>query len=242
VTPPATLAPWTFDQALDMTWRVVTGNFAAFFIAGLALNAPQLAIALADGDDRLATMVAFVFSLVVAVAITVGTLQALAGKRRPDAMSLLGWLVQPLAGRAVLLGILQWLAIPFGLLLVVPGLWVLALWMVALPALVVERCGIGQALNRSTELTRGRRWRVLAVFGVTALLMATVMSTINFGIGALVGPVAGLPDNAAGDLVLFWLTGTVVDIVLASVAAVLYVLLRAEKEGVSLEAIATALE
>jgi len=43
------------------------------------------------------------------------------------------------------------------------ALWLLARWAVALPVAVVEELGVGNAFRRSTQLTKGRRFRALAV-------------------------------------------------------------------------------
>ena len=54
------------------------------------------------------------------------------------------------------------------LLLVVPGLILLARWSVALPALMIERTGVMESLARSRDLTRGRRWTVLGFLVLVA--------------------------------------------------------------------------
>jgi hypothetical protein len=229
---------WTFYDVVSTTWRVATNNLAAFLTVALVTSLPQLAVELADGGAWLDLVVTFVSSVVSSVALTTGALQALAGKRRPDVPGLLLWIVQPRAGAAIVLGIVQWLVIGLGFLLLVPGLWVLALWMVAMPALVAERSGIGDALNRSSELTHGRRWRVLGTFLATAIIVATVLATLTYGIGAI----TDLREDSTGDIILTWLAGAVMDIALAVVAAVLYVALRAEKEGGSVEQIAATFD
>src|SRR5262249_32668675 len=58
-------------------------------------------------------------------------------------------------------GILAYLGILAGsVLLLVPGLILITMWSVALPATTVERTGVIASLSRSSALTRGRRWRV----------------------------------------------------------------------------------
>src|SRR5207302_7500833 len=46
------------------------------------------------------------------------------------------------------------------LLLIVPGLILLTMWYVAIPACVVEELGPARSLGRSSELTRGNRWKI----------------------------------------------------------------------------------
>src|ERR1700677_2453664 len=54
------------------------------------------------------------------------------------------------------------------IVLLVPGTYLLTVWSVALPVVVLERPGGLRALRRSRELVRGNRWRVLGL----ALLFA----------------------------------------------------------------------
>jgi len=43
------------------------------------------------------------------------------------------------------------------------ALWLLSLWAVSMPAAVIEDLGVRAAFERSAQLTKGRRWRSLAV-------------------------------------------------------------------------------
>jgi hypothetical protein len=64
------------------------------------------------------------------------------------------------------------------IVLLVPGTYLLTVWSVALPVVVLERPGGLRALRRSRELVRGNRWRVLGL----ALLFAV---TVGVGIRVL---------------------------------------------------------
>jgi hypothetical protein len=57
--------------------------------------------------------------------------------------------------------------------LVVPGLFLLTIWAVAAPAMVVERLDIGQSLSRSSSLTEGYRWYVFAI-GVIFVVASSI--------------------------------------------------------------------
>lgn len=52
-------------------------------------------------------------------------------------------------------------------LFIVPGLMLMTMWWVAVPAAVIERTGVLGGLRRSAELTRGYRWRV---FGIVVII------------------------------------------------------------------------
>jgi hypothetical protein len=69
---------------------------------------------------------------------------------------------------------------------VLPGIWLAVVFGLAAPALVFERCGVGQAFTRSRALVKGSWWRV---FGI--LLLSTA---ITF----LIGLILGLPFGFAG--------------------------------------------
>ena len=119
-------------------------------------------------------------------------------------------------------------------LLILPGIWVLAVFSVAIPAAVIEGRGF-DALARSAELTKGYRWPIVG-FGLVFLLIVVLLSLL---VGAILVPVTGLA--AAGGEVSV-LGGLVVAIVTAAVSAayaglgaipapVLYLRLRALKGG-----------
>ncbi len=55
------------------------------------------------------------------------------------------------------------------MVLVIPGLFLLTIWSVAAPVVVLERPRRLHALGRSRELVRGNGWRVFAVLAVVAV-------------------------------------------------------------------------
>lgn len=66
------------------------------------------------------------------------------------------------------LGILSGLAVMVGFVLViVPGVILLVMWAVAVPACVVEGLGPIESMSRSSALTKGHRWKV---FGLLLVL------------------------------------------------------------------------
>ncbi|MBL4557927.1 MAG: hypothetical protein JKP98_15080 [Rhodobacteraceae bacterium] len=89
-----------------------------------------------------------------------------------------------------LVSLLVQILIGLGILaLVVPGLWLIAVFSVVVPAVVIERAGSG-ALARSAELTRGYRWPILGLF--------LIMWLIALGLAAALGAIvlgARLPSS-----------------------------------------------
>jgi len=83
-------------------------------------------------------------------------------------------------------GLLASIAIGVGLvLLIVPGLFLLTIWLLIVPAIVLEGRGLGASFSRSQELVRGYGWSVFGVIVLTVLII--IGANIVFGIlGAVV--------------------------------------------------------
>ena len=63
------------------------------------------------------------------------------------------------------------------MLLIVPGLFLLTIWSVVAPVVVIERPGVFAAFGRSRELVRGYGWQVFGVI-VVVILIAIVVAII----------------------------------------------------------------
>jgi hypothetical protein len=125
--------------------------------------------------------------------------------------------IGPLFGAGVLAGI----AIAIGLvLLIVPGLFLLTIWAVIVPAIVIDRTGIFGAFGRSRELVRGSGWQVFGVIVVLFLLQLVVGGILN-AIGSSVS------DDSFAGYAIADLIGRVFIVPLSAIAAtVMYVELR----------------
>jgi Membrane domain of glycerophosphoryl diester phosphodiesterase len=214
---------WNLDSALVTTFTLVRDNFAAFFAVALLFNAPSLVVGFIDGGLVLTLVVGIVTHVLLTVCLTIGAIQAMAGAR-PGFTVLVQQINRPDLGKLLALGIVQNVVIMVGLMaLIAPGLYVLSLWMVAMPAIIVERSTVGGALDRSAALTRDRRWLVLGIFVLVAIPAILVVEIL----GAL-----------TGIFIVTWLLEAALSTVLVSLTAVLYALLRGEKEGVTPQQIA----
>lgn len=114
------------------------------------------------------------------------------------------------------------------ILLFIPGLMLMTMWWVAVPAAVVERTGIIESLRRSVELTRGYRWKV---FGVIIFIYIG-----QFALDRLTNVV--LSAAPIFSLVVNFLIMAAITAYFAVVTAVCYHDLRVLKDGIGIHDIA----
>ena len=114
------------------------------------------------------------------------------------------------------------------ILLFIPGLMLMTMWWVAVPAAVVERTGIIESLRRSVELTRGYRWKV---FGVIIFIYIG-----QFALDRLTNVV--LSAAPIFNLVVNFLIMAAITAYFAVVTAVCYHDLRVLKDGIGIHDIA----
>lgn len=130
----------------------------------------------------------------------------------------------PLIGPLLLAGILAGIGIAIGLiLLIAPGLFLLTIWAVIVPAIVIERVGVLDSFGRSRELVRGSGWQVFGVIVVLFLLQLVLTGVVN----AIVG---GASDESFAGYAIAELIVRVVVVPLSAIAAtVMYLELRRVK-------------
>jgi hypothetical protein len=117
----------------------------------------------------------------------------------------------PVFGASILAGI----AITIGLVLViVPGLFLITIWAVIVPVIVIERSGALASFGRSRELVRGHGWHV---FG-TLVLVYIIMLVANIVLGLIF---TALP-HVLGDGLSSVISGTLISPFLAVVVTLVY--------------------
>jgi hypothetical protein len=123
------------------------------------------------------------------------------------------------AGASILAGI----AIAIGLiLLIVPGLYLITIWAVIVPVIVLEQSGVIASFGRSHQLVRGRGWHV---FG-TLVLAWLILLAVNLVLGLIF---AALPD-ALGRGLSSVISGTIVAPFIALVVTLVYYRLSADSQ------------
>jgi hypothetical protein len=117
----------------------------------------------------------------------------------------------PVAGASILAGI----AITIGLILfIVPGLFLITIWAVIVPVIVIERAGVFRSFGRSQELVRGRGWHVF----FTLVLVFLIMIVVDIVLGLVF---AFLPHFLRGGLSSI-ISGTLISPYLALVVTLVY--------------------
>lgn len=221
--------PWTATSVLEKSYLMARDNFAAFVTISLIFGAVSLVVDVLD-LGVLSLIVSLICSVATSICLTWGALQAMSG-RKPEWEPMLRQVQGPLFGRLLALGVIQYLVIGLSAVLVIPPFFLLPLWFVTIPAMMIERGDIADTFNRSIDLTRHRRLTILFTF----LLWAVVVALGGAVIWLLLG------DGPLSHLVL-WIYGAVAGTVLHPLPAIFYLLLREEKEGVTVERITAALD
>jgi hypothetical protein len=186
-------------------------------------------------------VVTIVASFVLQAALTYGTIMDLNGQRA-SLGEMLGVGLKAFLPLCAI-GILYTLGIGVALVaLIVPGIILVTVWAVVVPARIAENTGVLASFSRSGELTRGHRWPILGIFAVFYVIVIIA----DFVIRPLTGLTlfANTASLAAVPLYLV-LTGAtrVVSAVISSAGiACIYYELRTVKEGIGPEQLASVFE
>ncbi len=148
---------------------------------------------LRDTDSALLSVLGSIVSLVASALFTGFVVTLVAdvrdGKREftvGELFSNASHAILPLIG----FGILAAIGIGIGfILLIIPGLYLLTIWSVGSPAIVVERTGVFEAFGRSHELVKGNGWTVFGAI-VTVFLILLVLGIAAAAIGFAIQGVA----------------------------------------------------
>jgi hypothetical protein len=124
------------------------------------------------------------------------------------------------AGASILAGI----GIAIGLILIIiPGLWLITIWAVIIPAIVIERSGALASFGRSRQLVRGHGWHV---FG-TLVLVFIIQLVVDIVLGLIF---SGLPRVWGSGLSTI-ISGTLIAPFIALVVTLIYYRLVAAAAG-----------
>jgi hypothetical protein len=111
--------------------------------------------------------------------------------------------VQPRLPAVIAAGILAAIGIGIGfLLLIIPGLYLLTIWSMLVPVIVIEERRAGEAFTRSRDVVRGHGWPVFGLIIVTFLLVGIASGVIRL----IFAPLPDFLDVWLGSLVAHSLT------------------------------------
>lgn len=131
--------------------------------------------------------------------------------------------VSPKLGTIIVTGLLLGIAIAIGfLLLIVPGLYLITIWIAVIPAIVLENRGIGESFGRSRELVRGNGWNVFGVIVLTFLIL--------LGVGIVVGLVLSPIEQWLASLIQQFVSTTIVTPFIATIWTLVYYRLKARED------------
>jgi hypothetical protein len=226
-------------EVLSQTFRITFANILPFaFLVGVILT-PQLPLMflqepLAETPDQVDPALALFYTLLVMLgtflsiilvyvangAIAYGVFQNLTGKATTlgDCVRIGFRRMLPIIGVAIVTGLLVFLG---SMALVIPGIILYVMFVAAVPAAVIERLGVGEALGRSRELTRGYRWEVFGVVLLVGLINGAIMLAV-MGLSFALPPAVGIVVN--------WLVQIFYTVLQATVMGVVYYELRSIKE------------
>lgn len=188
----------SIGTVLDEAWTLFTRFFLRFFLIALVVFASinlvyaLLVEAISSDNDGAAVLLALVGLATAVIGATWlqgafvyavqdardGTFDASIGQ----IFSRVAPSILPLLGAGLLAG----LGIALGfLLLIIPGLFLITIWAVVAPVIVVEKPGVFAAFGRSRELVRGHGWTVFGIVIITALLSGIASALLQAAFSAL---------------------------------------------------------
>ncbi len=254
---PPRATQFSISNVLGTSFAVIARNAVPFLLIAIVISIPSFVIAHLVGVDPkvyesqinqqgtlyysniaswgafLSMLVGLITSSLVTAALVYGTFQDLRGQKAAlgDLISRGFGSLLPVALAAIAFGILVILGF---VLLIVPGIILaVALW-VYVPAIVVEKAGVGTSFKRSRELTKGHRWSILVLYiivlGAMLAVERVVSSIMGLSIAALAYQWAAIPIQ-----ILY-------AVFIAVMSAVGYYYLRADKEGIAIGEIASVFD
>ncbi len=252
----------SLPDLLDLMIRLYLRNFWLFFSISVVSLVPTLVFSLTyqpfitesllnipSADVALPLLLSSVILALISTWVTGASIKAVEAVYLNDGIKPLDAFraVGPRYFSLLWAGILYVLAISFGLLIIVPGIWLAVAYVFASQSIVIEdlpgRAGIG----RSRTLVKGSWWRVAGYFLVITVLIFILQAILSIPFGIV--SFAGLAMNPAGtqDMFLFVTQAgsAVTSAILAPLSVIgstlLYYDLRVRREGLDLWARAEAL-
>jgi hypothetical protein len=153
------------------------------------LVAAVVAALLTAGLGTFGLVLGYFFLLVAAFLLQASLVKAVQDVRDGQADLSLGQTFQsvvPSLGTVAGVSILAGIAIYIGLfLLIVPGLYLITIWAVIMPVVIIEQSGVGGAFSRSQQLVRGNGWNVFGTLVLVFLMLIVAEIVIGLILSVL---------------------------------------------------------
>lgn len=252
---PSAHGRFDLGRVIGRTFSTIKANWVAFFVASaLFVGIPSALMAfgqveLATGYPSSTSVVVMILgwalfligTYVVQGMVVRGAINSFNDKKTTfgDALSAGVKVFLPLLGLAIVAGIATGLAY---IALIVPGVMLTIIWSVSAPAIVAEKRGVFDAMQRSRDLTRGYRWHIfglLVIYLVLSMIVGMLVGGVNLAAG---GTFSGGAPSSIVNMVSNALTNTLTSVVASAGVAALYYELRAIKEGAGPEQLASVFD
>lgn len=229
-------------SVLNRSFSTLLKNPALFIGLAVIATVPEILIGLVAstseephvGMTALLNIISRVCNLVLTGAIVYGVFCILRGAPATIGDAVKRGLAR--LGPLVIVSLIIGVATGIGfMLLIVPGIILMCMWAVTVPACVVERLGPVQSLRRSNELTSGYRWTIFGLFFLVGIIILIVVMAVIFIISAVTG-------SPAIAMILASLIGAVPAAFQSVMLATVYYDLRAVKEGVTVDKLANVFD
>jgi|SRR5215470_1588136 len=209
----APLRPLSTGELLDRTFSLYKDNFALFVgivalprLIALAVRLSSISFRSATGLSAAMGMLAWTMtflmvSLIVGAASQAATVVAVSQLHlgRPTSVSDAYSRVKSRIVRVVFLTFLIGIGVGVGtLFLVIPGIIFTMMWSLAVPVAVLEDQGIRDAISRSTELTKGSRWRIFVIWILFIVLSMAIAFLIEWPVGLVAGMMGAKAVSSPG--------------------------------------------
>jgi hypothetical protein len=204
----------TIGGVLGEAWNLYTRFFGRFFLTALIvfaiLDLLSALAAMAAGDSWVSGALWGLVAVTIGVvgyfwvqAALVETVNDVRDGRADRSIGETYRAVQPVLPAVIVAGILAGIGIGIGfILLIIPGLFLLTIWSMLIPVIVLERRRAGEAFTRSRELVRGNGWKVFLLVIIVFISLGIVSGVIR----ALFAPLPDFLDAWLGSLVAHSLT------------------------------------
>jgi len=239
---PAAPGEFRIGDVFSKTATLLSRNFLIFFVVAVVAGLPRLLWAEVNTRDPTnfplgrffgGLSLFLILNTLAQAVILYGAFQAMRGRPVNLGECLKVGLSRffPIIGLVICAYVAIWIG---AMLFIVPGIILAIMWYVATPVCVVEQKGPLASLGRSSELTKGHRWKI---FGMVVLLYIGAI-IVGLIIGALLGLTRSPILVTLGTLVWTGAWGAFY----AIFGVVTYHDLRVAKEGVDTDQIASVFD